>query len=191
MNAEQTNKATINYFKCVQQYVENLGKVKATVGVHAEDSKKDKYGVTTVQKAIWNEFGVEEWTAKRDYDFIKKGKQYFVSKGQKFKIPARPFVRLYIHPNSVKIIQQELNRNMRTMLNFHGRLTQPLKAATTTMDNVGRKAKEEMKNLIKKGSPLYAPNSPFTVQIKGFDHPLYETGDLLNSIDSKLERRGV
>ena len=77
MNAEQTNKATINYFKCVQQYVENLGKVKATVGVHAEDSKKDKYGVTTVQKAIWNEFGTNN-IAKRDYDFIKNGKQYFI-----------------------------------------------------------------------------------------------------------------
>ena len=58
------------------------------------------------------------------------------------------------------------------------------------MDNVGRKAKEEMKNLIKNGN-TYKKNSDFTVQIKGFDHPLYETGDLLNSIDSKLERRGV
>lgn len=190
MNAEQTNKATINYFKCVQQYVENLGKVKATVGVHAEDSTTDKYGVTTVKKAIWNEFGVEQWTAPRDYDFIKNGIQYFVIKGQKFKIPARPFVRLYLHPKSILVIEREFAKNFDVMLRFHNRLTQPLKAATTTMDNVGRKAKDEMKNLIKNGS-TYKKNSAFTIEIKGFDHPLYETGDLLNSIDSKIERRGA
>ena len=189
MNAEQTNKATINYFKCVQQYVENLGKVKATVGVHAEDSKKDKYGVTTVQKAIWNEFGTNN-IAKRDYDFIKNGKQYFIHRGDNLSIPARPFVRLYVHPKSVLVIEREFAKNFDVMLRFHNRLTRPLKAATTTMDNIGRKAKEEMKNLIKNGN-TYKKNSDFTVQIKGFDHPLYETGDLLNSIDSKLERRGV
>ena len=76
------------------------------------------------------------------------------------------------------------------MIRFHKRLNNSMHAASSTLDNVGRVAKEEMKNKIKNGN-TYKPNSAITKMIKGFDHPLYNTGEMLNALDNKVERRGA
>ena len=158
MDVKKHNEQVVNYFKGVQGLVENLGKVKATVGVHSDK------GEMNVKKALWNEFGTKH-------------------------IPFRPFVRLYLYPKDVLEIEKEFVKNFDTMIRFHKRLGQsPLKSATSIMDNVGRVGAELQKNKIKNGN-TFKPNAPSTQKIKGFDHPLYDTGELLASIDSKIERR--
>ena len=197
MNQEQINQNTINYFKAVQQYVEKLGDVKATVGVHSDKGEN-------VKKAIWNEFGTHHILK---YDSIPVENQgllplssatyqslsyenVIANKSADISIPARPFVRLYLYPASVLKIEREFQKNFDTMIRFHKRLNNSMHAASSTLDNVGRVAKEEMKNKIKNGN-TYKPNSAITKMIKGFDHPLYNTGEMLNAIDNKVERRGA
>lgn len=181
MDVKKHNERVVNYFKGVQGLVENLGKVKATVGVHSDK------GEMNVKKALWNEFGTKH--ISKGVSFFKNGVEYRIKKGTDIGIPARPFVRLYLYPKDVLEIEKEFVKNFDTMIRFHKRLGQsPLKSATSIMDNVGRVGAELQKNKIKNGN-TFKPNAPLTQEIKGFDHPLYDTGELLASIDSKIERR--
>lgn len=187
MDVKKHNEQVVNYFKGVQDLVENLGKVKATVGVHSDK------GEMNVKKALWNEFGTKH--ISRGVSFLKHypkygiSEEYYIRKGTDISIPARPFLRLYLYPKDVLEIEKEFVKNLDVMLRFHKRLGQsPLKSATSIMDNVGRVGAELQKNKIKNGN-TFKPNAPLTQMIKGFDHPLYDTGELLASIDSKIERR--
>lgn len=49
------------------------------------------------------------------------------------------------------------------------------------LTGIGQSAVKEIKDIIKAGSTL--PNAPATVRKKGFDHPLYETGVLLENVN--------
>ena len=194
MSKKYTNDNVIGYFQSLEKYLRGFGKVEATVGVHADKGKE------VVQRAVWNEFGTKR-TAEEHY-LIVEGKGLFpiekevmafddeiVAKGSDLSVPARPFVRLFLYPQHVLKICRELAKNVETMALAHKRLSQnPLKAATTTMDNIGRVAKELMRSNIT-NSNIHKPNTPLTQRLKGFNHPLYDTGEMLASIDSKLERR--
>ena len=47
-----------------------------------------------------------------------------------------------------------------------------------------------MKDIILSNSRL-KPNSPATVEIKGFDYPLVNSGQLVQSIDYRVKKRGA
>lgn len=181
MDTQKHNEKVVNYFKSVQSLVDNLGKVKASVGVHSDK------GEHNVKKALWNEFGTKH--ISKGVSFFKDGVELRIRKGTDISIPARPFLRLYLYPKDILEIEKEFVKNLDVMLRFHKRLAEsPLKSATSIMDNVGRVGAELQKEKIKNGNS-FKPNAPFTQLIKGFDHPLYDTGELLASIDSKIERR--
>lgn len=175
-----TNQNVINYFKCLEKYLNDFSKVQTTVGVHADKGKD------VVDKAVWNEFGTKH--ISKGYKFIKNGVEYKIKRGTDISIPARPFIRLYLYSDAVLKIKNELAKNVETMALGHKRLKQPLKAVTHTMDNIGRVAKELMKEKMTNPNN-YKKNADLTIAIKGFDYPLYDTGELLSSIDSRLERR--
>ena len=74
----------------------------------------------------------------------------------------------------------------------------PLKLANTkgkalakeAYNDIGFKARAEMKDIILSNSRL-KPNSPATVEIKGFDYPLVNSGQLVQSIDYRVKKRGA
>ena len=181
MDTQKHNQNLINYMKSMQKMMASFSKVKATVGVHSDK------GEMNVKKAIWNEFGTKH--ISKGYKFIKNGVEYKIKRGTDIGIPARPFIRLYLYPQDIYKIEKELLRNLETTLNFHKRLAiNPLKSATTIVDNLGKVGAEIQREKIKNLNS-FKSNAPLTQEIKGFDHPLYDTGELLASIDSKIERR--
>ena len=52
---------------------------------------------------------------------------------------------------------------------------------TQALTQIGKSAKKETKDIIKQGS--MSPNAPLTIKKKGFDHPLWETGLLHDSVE--------
>ncbi len=176
------NQKVVNYFNAMLNYFEDLKKVKASVGIHAE---KGKYNV---DKAVWNEFGTTHIT-QHDYNFVKNDVQVHIPKGSNISIKARLFIRLYLYPSAVIRLTDEAVRNIETFL-ANKRLNNSMKTAVSTVDNIGRKAKSIMKENIT-NSTIHAPNKDLTVALKGFNYPLYDTGDMLDAIDSKVERRGI
>ena len=181
MDVKKHNENLVNYMKSMQKMMAGFSKVKATVGVHSDK------GEMNVKKAIWNEFGTKH--ISKGYKFIKNGVEYKIKRGTDIGIPARPFIRLYLYPQDIYKIEKELLRNLETTLNFHKRLgNNPLKSATSIVDNLGKVGAEIQREKIKNLNS-FKSNAPLTQEIKGFDHPLYDTGELLASIDSKIERR--
>ena len=181
MDTQKHNQNLINYMKSMQKMMESFSKVKATVGVHSDK------GEMNVKKALWNEFGTKH--ISRGYKFIKNGVEYKIKRGTDIGIPARPFIRLYLYPQDIYKIEKELAKNLDTILRFHKRLSKnPLKSATNIVDNLGKVGAEIQREKIKNLNS-FKSNALLTQEIKGFDHPLYDTGELLASIDSKIERR--
>ena len=181
MDTQKHNEKVVKYFKAVQHLFEDFGKVKTTVGVHAD---KGEYNV---KKAVWNEFGTKH--ISKGYSFVRGGKEYHIKRGTDIGIPARPFIRLYLYPKDVLQILRDFAKNLETMLRLHKRFVKStLKTATSIVDNIGKTGAELQREKIKNGN-TFKSNAQLTQDIKGFDHPLYDTGELLASIDSKIERR--
>lgn len=96
-------------------------------------------------------------------------------------IPARPFMRYTIQSlRKDKEVSKILTREFNLFL--EGRSTR-----TQMARSLGEHAKREMKaNMVKWSAP---ENSPFTVQQKGFNNPLIETGQMYDSVDVKMGKR--
>lgn len=120
-------------------------------------SKKD---VTVEEVAIWNEYGTEN-------------------------APPRPAFRMGLEASidrNRKMIDAQLKNITRLVLT--GRKADINKNLTVLLTQIGKTAVKETKQIIESGST--APNAPTTIARKGFDHPLYETGLLLKSVDYEV-----
>lgn len=54
---------------------------------------------------------------------------------------------------------------------------------------IGKMAKTDMQEVIQDWST--PPNSPITIDLKGFNNPLIDTGTMHDSVDFKIEKRGT
>lgn len=98
-------------------------------------------------------------------------------------VPPRPFLRQGFLPRLRTAEYQKVFESvLRSVLS--GRNT--FKAALTY---VGKGMVRGIQNeIVSWDSP---PNSPLTVELKGFNNPLIDTGKMLESVDFEVERRGV
>lgn len=151
-------------------------------------------GLPVAMVAFWNEYGniiqmpAREQTIYRKLnkngDFLKKGQ--FVKKEKSnfetthavgahvINVPPRPFFR-----NAIEKNQEEWIRKCVFLL----------KQNDFNVDVVLEKMGNLIKNNIQESIVNFKnpPNAPSTIKKKGFDAPLRETKQMLNSVDYKIE----
>ena len=129
--------------------------VKLEFGV--TNNKYPEKNISVGQVAIINEYGTET-------------------------IPPRPAFRIGLERSvtkNKKLIDAALKNITNHLLT--GRKDSIQRQLTQALTQIGKSAKKETKDIIKQGS--MSPNAPLTIKKKGFDHPLWETGLLHDSVD--------
>lgn len=97
-------------------------------------------------------------------------------------IPPRPAFRIGLERSvtkNKKLIDAALKNITNHLLT--GRKDSIQRQLTQALTQIGKSAKKETKDIIKQGS--MSPNAPLTIKKKGFDHPLWETGLLYESVE--------
>lgn len=187
MSTIDDNKKTVEFYEDMLDYFEELNSLQAKVGVHAEA------GEMNVKKALWNEFGTKHVTGK-DYNFESHGQQVHIPKGSDISVPARPFIRLYLYPELVDKLMRYFIKDVEGKLSA-SRISK--NDAQKTFKVIGKESlllmREKMYtreyNTNSRKDAEY--NAPLTVKLKGKDMPLFDTADMYNSMDYKVERRGL
>lgn len=127
---------------------------------NAQYKKGDHVNVRDV--AIWNEYGTD-------------------------KIPPRPAFRRGLEAGVAKnrkLIDAQLRNIAQQALS--GRNANMNRSLTVMLTQIGKSAKAATKQIIKTGSET--PNAPATVAKKGFNHPLFETGLLLDHVEYEISK---
>lgn len=197
------NQQVLNYMKAVEKYLEGFKDIKAVSGILDSASQDVK------DKAKWNEYGTHhilkydsvaiEGEGLKPINAINFDRGDLVLAGSDISIPARPFIRLNLYEETGERMKESLEHDLTTMLRFHSRLADnPTKATVRTMQNMGNKAmvlQRQKASLggfepsVNKTNKDQENNSPLTIKIKGFNHPLFETGEMVSSISSEVTRR--
>ena len=102
-------------------------------------------------------------------------------------IPPRPAFRIGLERSvakNKKLIDAALKNITNHLLT--GRKDSIERQLTQALTQIGRSAKKETKDIIKQGS--MTPNAPLTIRKKGFDHPLWETGLLHDSVEYLISK---
>ena len=129
--------------------------IKLEFGV--TNNKYPEKNISVGQVAIINEYGTET-------------------------IPPRPAFRIGLERSvtkNKKLIDAALKNITNHLLT--GRKDSIQRQLTQALTQIGKSAKKETKDIIKQGS--MTPNAPLTIKRKGFDHPLWETGLLHESVE--------
>ena len=129
--------------------------IKLEFGV--TNNKYPEKNISVGQVAIINEYGTET-------------------------IPPRPAFRIGLERSvtkNKKLIDAALKNITNHLLT--GRKDSIQRQLTQALTQIGKSAKKETKDIIKQGS--MSPNAPLTIRKKGFDHPLWETGLLHDSVE--------
>lgn len=127
--------------------------------------KEGQHGENSIHDiAIWNEYGTET-------------------------IPPRPAFRMGMErglKKNEKMIRAQLANMFKSGLQKGSYGKKFMRDRQIVMlTQIGKSAVAETKAIIKAGET--APNAPATIKKKGFDHPLFETGVLLNSVEYLVE----
>ena len=190
------NQKVLNYMK----------NIEATAGMLDDASEENK------KKALWNEYGTNHIL---DYDSVaieneglkpltKNTAKFIdadnavVGAGADISIPARPFIRQNLYPESGNKLAKALEMKLEQQLKF-GSMADPDKATYKTLDFLGKRVVVLQREKASSGGFDTASNktnknqehnSTITQKIKGYDKPLFETGSMVSALNSKVERRG-
>lgn len=186
------NQNVLNYMKAVEKYLEGFKEIKAVSGILDSASQDVK------NKAKWNEYGTTHIT-KHEYNFVKGDNQVNIGMGCDISIPARPFIRINLYDETGERMKESMEHDLTTMLKFHSRLANnPKQATVRTMQNMGNKAMVLQRQRASLGGFKQSENKTgkdqennafLTTELKGFNHPLFETGEMVSSISSEVVRR--
>ena len=134
--------------------------IKLEFGV--TNNKYPEKNISVGQVAIINEYGTDD---------------------AEYPIPPRPAFRIGLERSvakNKKLIDAALKNITNHLLT--GRKDSIERQLTQALTQIGKSAKKETKDIIKQGS-MSPKNRPMTIQKKGFDHPLWETGLLHDSVE--------
>lgn len=203
-NSISENKKTMTFFDSMLDYFEELNHLQAKVGVHSDA------GEHNVKKALWNEFGTNHKLGfnaiaiqgqglkpfnSSTYKYLNADGSNLVGKGADISIPARPFIRLYLYPDSVEKLLKRFSYKFRDNL-YKDIMTR--EDAKETFKTLGKESVHLMKQKLYYGNydrgsnntlKDQEHNSPLTQYIKGKDSPLIDTGEMASVLDYKVEGR--
>jgi len=105
-------------------------------------------------------------------------------------IPPRPAFNLGFH-KALEKRQDRIKNAIRNLVTLSLSKTESAKNEFNLIEKrilaeVGISAKKEIKFLVATANTELLPNAARTVKRKGFDNPLYETGQLLKNIDFEI-----
>jgi hypothetical protein len=130
-------------------------------------------------------FGVNNIKVEKSGESVELGKIAIWNEYGTKNIPPRPAFRMGLEAamNTRKPNIQAFLKNLSNII-----LTGQVKARQSELDQrlkvlltgIGQSAVKETKDIIKAGSTT--PNAPSTVRRKGFNHPLYHKGLLLENV---------
>ena len=94
-------------------------------------------------------------------------------------IPPRPVLRMAAERLSQKFVKERLEEYLSNIVEYskRGRVQDVKRAEVVFLQDLGRQAVAEAKRIIENGGELQR-NAPATIAKKGFNKPLYETGEL-------------
>ena len=115
-----------------------------------------------INKAVWNEFGTAGGAS---------------GGGWGGPIPERPFLRNAMRNNASKYRNAMASSAEKILL---GQAT-----LDSVLTKLGTLAEQDVKNEIT--SLRSPPNSPVTIEMKGSDNPLIDTGEMRNAVRYKVE----
>ncbi len=134
--------------------------------------------------AVANEFGTDRANGQADSifgDVTPKGASANGARGAGVHVPERSFIRSTVDAKKNgewRIAAEALRKEM-----IEGRMT-----TDRALGLMGLRIKKDIQEKIRSQVP--PPNAPSTIAAKGSDHPLINTGQLLNSIDFEVHREG-
>jgi hypothetical protein len=133
-------------------------------GVNNVQVEKDGNVVSLGEIAIWNEYGTKKIPPRPAFRMGLEGAMK----------TRKPNIEAFLKNLSVMVLNGQMESR-------RSDLDQRLKILLT---GIGQSAVKETKEIIKMGSTT--PNAPATIAKKGFDHPLYHTGTLLDNVNYEV-----
>lgn len=156
-------------------YFKGLENHKVSSGFHKD------VGAEILKRAVHTEFG---------------GSWYEEPYGASGTVPPRPVVRMYLYPEVVRAVGETYKDNIDNEKDT--RLKIPNNNVVNTLENLGEVCSDLQKQRISIRDYDESTNdTPFdpnyngekTIKWKGFDHPWIQTGQTLDAIDYKVEKR--
>lgn len=108
------------------------------------------------------------------------GSNVVIYKGSRMVRPARIFITIFKLDNVWNKIRSFIQEQVKALYLSAG------SSKKSFWKNIGNMAKNEQKAVIQTSSS--ATNSDLTTKIKGFNHPLFHTGGLLNAINYQVRK---
>ena len=161
----------------------SLKKHFVTVGIHkAEGSKvisvSNGKPYTLIQNACNQEFGFSQTIEKtRRFKSPYTGKWFYLKKGTVITTPPRVFIRIF---SQDKVAQKELTTAFKESIE-----NKDLKTGYAIFKNVGDFARLKQKSRII-SREVRPKNAKMTVEYKGFNQPLVQSGKMLSAITSEV-----
>ena len=173
----------------VLKELQELNLEKITAGIHATDGKQEvsDNGFKLIDVAVQNELG-NSWTMPRSVSFFKNNKWWYLKKGTVINIPATRFVsRIMEEPNEKRAIIDNFKAEMHILLKYGE--SGKFYSIKQAVKNIGSFMRDQIRSGIDR--KIFAPNSPMTIAMKGFDKRLFNTGTLYNAIKFKSKKARV
>lgn len=156
-----------------------------------KDSGRKKYktdngrSVDIITIARNNEFGYSFTPKKTRIIKGRTGKLMKLKAGKKYNIPKRPAFRRSAEGKYLKEIQTKVSKRVLGLFTAGQSKSGSVNKA---WKDIGKIAKEVIKDSYKDSENL-TKNSPITQTLKGFNHPLTETGQVYDAITYKVKTR--
>lgn len=166
----------------LEEQLRQLGAEKITAGIHKEQgAQMVGTNARLIDIAVQNEYG-NEWDMPHTVRFMKNGKWFCIKKDTHVKIPATRFVgRLVQNAGYRSGLITEIQASIHMMLApYNGYGFSKKDTAKSVTRGIGRYMVEMIKSFI--DNKEFEANSAMTIEAKGFDKRLYDTGTLYNSI---------
>ena len=178
--------------KDVKGLADALSARQVTIGVHKEEGQtvNPETGTSVIKYACWNEFGTHHVTKHR-YKFVRHGKVVVINEGSDISIPARPFVRVKNSAelrNAIKLWHNKIKKRLYKDLSHKSANG----AADELLGEVGRLYLHQMWQILqfsKSPEGTFPENAQLTEHLKGFNHPLIDTGTLYQSLRYKVRKK--
>nr|DAS99112.1 MAG TPA: virion morphogenesis protein [Caudoviricetes sp.] len=172
--------------KDIKKFYQKLDKYQATAGIHKDDGQKiapytdtRHKDVKLITKAIWFEFGHKIVATVKDSHFKSylTGEFFSLKPGKTYIQPPRPLIRMYLTKNwkdVKKSLPQEFKKGISGFKNKPEGIFKKVADAAAFW----QRSTIYMDELTPK-------NSSMTIKYKGFDHPGFMTGQLLDNLKGK------
>lgn len=172
--------------KTLLKKLESLQDYQATVGIHKGDGRKkvssngkNPINTATLAKVMETDHDIKP--TKDLYIETYDGSTVHLAKDATYHQPARYFIKLQNVPEQWSKIKSYLRQEFLDFIGFKGR---GRREGTYVFKRIGSFAEKAQKYRIINAET--AKNGPATEAIKGFNHPLLDTGHLLDSISSRV-----